>query len=255
MVNVPQQYATLLQQMSSATGIPYSVEVAQANAESGFNATAVSSAGAEGWLQFLPSTYDTYASQAGVSPGSEFDPASEAKVYDVFMKSLLQQEGGNLRNALAAYNAGPGNLAAGYGYADSILAAAGQSNVTVPGSAQTTGLSIPIPGLGGGFSVSGIVQDAIDTILKMLGLGSLKDMAERFALIVLGFVLVIIGIRILSSGSGGGQNITIDTSKDTGPEGTTTTRKVKHPLGTSKTTSRAAAGVGAEDAVEAAAIA
>lgn len=248
-INVPTQYQGYIQQMASDTGIPYSVIAAQANDESGFNANAVSSAGAEGWLQFLPSTYDSNAATAGVSPGTEFDPASESKVYSVYMKSLLSQEGGNLRNALAAYNAGPANLSAGFGYADSILSAAGSGNVTVPAQAQTTGI---ISSLVGGLSVSGIVTDGIKAVLSMLGLGNLKDMMERLGLIILGFALVIVGIHLLSSGSGGsGQPFQVSTSSQEGEEGTTTTRNVKTPVSTHKTVRT----VGASDAVEAAAVA
>lgn len=191
--------------MSSATGLPYSIEAAQANQESGFNATAVSSAGAEGWLQFLPSTYSGYAAQAGVSPTSEFDPASEAKVYDLYMQSLLQQEKGNVRNALAAYNAGPGNLSAGYGYADTIMAAANVPPNTT--TATTTGISIPgIGSLGGSLSVSGVVTDAMNAVLKAMGLGSMKDLMERAGLLILGFVLVIVGIKILAGGTSSGSS-------------------------------------------------
>jgi hypothetical protein len=42
------------------------------------------------------------------------------------MQQLLHSQGGSVRKALAAYNAGPGNIGAGYGYADGILAAAKQ---------------------------------------------------------------------------------------------------------------------------------
>lgn len=198
--------------MSSATGLPVSVEAAQANEESGFNATAVSSAGAEGWLQFLPSTYTGYASQAGVGATSEFDPASEAKVYDLYMQSLLQQEKGNIRNALAAYNAGPGNLAAGYGYADTIMAAANIPSTAKAGTgttqATTTGFNIPNPfsALTGGLSVSGVVTDAMNAVLKSMGLGSMQDLLERAGLLILGFVLVIVGIRILAGGSSSGSS-------------------------------------------------
>lgn len=253
-ISVPTAYQGYIQQMASDTGLPYSVIAAQANAESGFNANAVSSAGAEGWLQFLPSTYSTYAAQAGVSSGSEFDPASEAKVYSVFMKSLLSQEGGNVRNALAAYNAGPGNIQAGYGYADSILSASGSGNITVPttAGASTTGI---VSNLVGGLSVSGIVTDGINAVLKMLGLGNLKDMIERLGLVILGFVLVIVGIHILSSGSGGsGQPFQVNTSSSEDETGTTTNRSVKTPVSKS-TTTRATKAVGASDAVEAAAVA
>lgn len=206
--------------MASETGIPQSVIAAQAQAESNFDATAVSPTGAEGWLQFEPATYDTYAAQAGVQPGSEFDPASEAKVYPIFMKSLLDQEHGNLRDALAAYNAGPGNLSAGYGYADSILSAAGApNNLTVASTAGIhipgTGINIPTPG---SLSVSGIMNDAISTVLNAMGLGSIKDMLERAGLIILGFVLVIVGINILSKGSGSKSSSSF--ANDSGSEST-----------------------------------
>jgi hypothetical protein len=174
--------------MSNETGIPYDVVAAQANMESGFKAHARSSAGALGWLQFLPSTYDTYAAQAGVPKGTEFNPADEAKVYSVYMRTLLKQEGGNLRKALAAYNAGPGNIQAGMGYADSIL---GQAKQT-----KTTGFPIPgigsIPGLGG-LSISGILGNA---------LGDMRDVLERLGLILFGAALILLGIHMLSSGSG-----------------------------------------------------
>lgn len=176
--------------MSNQTGIPYDVVAAQAQAESAFNPTARSSAGALGWLQFMPGTYDAYAAKAGVPKGSEFNPADESKVYVVYMNSLLKQEGGNLRKALAAYNAGPGNLKAGYGYADSILGAAGQK-----GSIITTGVHIPglpsIPSL----SISGILGSA---------LGDLRDVFERLGLILLGAALILLGIHLLATGGTSG---------------------------------------------------
>lgn len=249
-VSVPAQYDPLIREMSSATGIPYNVIAAQASAESGFNARAVSSAGAEGWLQFLPTTYDPLAGAAGVAKGSEFDPASESKVYSAYMKQLLGTEKGNLRDALAAYNAGPGNKSAGYGYADSILNKAGTGNITVgPASGTTAGINIPGLG-GGGFSVSGIIQDGIDTVLKMLGLGSLKDMMERLGLIILGFVLVIVGIHLLSSGSGSNA---LQTSQTVADGTTTTNRKIKTPVSEHKTTK--VMSTGASEAAEAAVVA
>lgn len=177
--------------MSNETGIPYDVVAAQAQAESAFNPQARSSAGALGWLQFMPGTYDAYAAKAGVAKGTEFNPADEAKVYVVYMNSLLKQEGGSLRKALAAYNAGPGNLKAGYGYADNVLKAAGQK-----GSIITTGFPVPkIPGIGdltSGLSISGILGSA---------LGDLRDVFERLGLILLGAALILLGIHLLAGGS------------------------------------------------------
>jgi hypothetical protein len=249
MVNVPAQYDPLIKEMSSSTGIPYDVIAAQANDESSFSATAKSSAGALGWLQFLPSTYNSYAAQAGVGPGSEFNPASEAKVYDVYMASLLKQEKGNLRNALAAYNAGPGNIQAGMGYADKILSEAGQGGTHI--STTSASLSNPL----GGISVSGVVQGAINAVLEMFGLSSLKDMFERFGIILLGVAILILGLHYLASS--GSSPVNVQTSTKETEEGTTTNRKVKHPLGTSTTssTAKAAEGTGSKAALEAAAVA
>lgn len=241
MVNVPSQYDTLIKQMSSGTGVPYNVIAEQANVESGFSSNAVSSAGAEGWLQFEPSTYDAVASRAGVKPGSEFDPASEAKAYIVYMNDLLKQEGGNLRNTLAAYNAGPGNLAAGYSYADKILNAAGQKNNT---TVSNTSQGVSIPGVGGGISVSGLVQSAVKALLAMFGLSDLKDMLERAGLIILGFALVIMGIRLLGQQESAKNQVTNYTGQ--GKE-TETETKTAAKRSTAKT--------GAGEAVEAAAVA
>lgn len=218
--------------MSSATGLPYSVVAAQANTESGFNATARSSAGAEGWLQFLPSTYDTYAAQAGVGQGTEFNPADEAKVYDVYMSTLLKQEGGSVKKALAAYNAGPGNLSAGMGYANQILGEAGQA-----GSITTTGINVPgaIGGaLGGGLSISGILGNVAT---------DMRDIFERFGLILLGGALILLGIHILSGG-GSSSSTTNNITEATAPA------KGKHTKALGKS-----AGTGTSEAVEAAAVA
>jgi hypothetical protein len=122
---------------------------------------------------------------------------------------------------------------------------------TGPLPAGTTSASgIGIPGVGG-ISVSGLVTSAVNALLGMLGLGSLKDMAERAGLIILGFALVILGIHLLASGSGGSsksQPVVVN-------EGDTSSTTSK-PVSEGKTTSRrAVAKTGASEAVEAAAIA
>jgi hypothetical protein len=124
-VNVPANKVLLVKLMSGATGIPYNVIACQANLESGFNDNAVSPSNAQGWLQFLPSTFYS------VWHGSPFNPVDAANAYIVYMRSLLREEHGSLRLALAAYNAGPGNVVAGLGYADTILSCAGSPVVTV----------------------------------------------------------------------------------------------------------------------------
>lgn len=212
---VPQQYVSLIDQMSKATGIPYAVIAAQANLESGFNANAVSPSDAQGWLQFLTSTYNGVAAQAGVPEGTEFNPADEAKAYDVYMKQLLNEEGGSVRNALAAYNAGPGDLAAGQGYASEILNAAGSGDITVPttgGSGITTtsssgGSSDPFP-FGNldplNWAYNNIQKKAQQDLESTFGeiwkdiTAKFGDWFIRIGLILLGVVILYAGLRSLT---------------------------------------------------------
>ena len=218
MVAVPKQYQPYVRQASQATGIPQSVIAAQAQAESNFNSGAVSSTGAEGWLQFEPQTYNAYAGQAGVPANSEFNVADETKVYDVYMNSLLKQEGGSVFRALEAYNAGPGNLAAGQQYANSILQKAGQSqSLSSKGGSQSATLA-DFPG--GGFdplnwpgdvynaannavgdAFSSIGNSIINSIFSALGIPSLKDLLQRLGLILLGAALILVGINMLTKGT------------------------------------------------------
>lgn len=218
MVAVPKQYQPYVRQASQATGIPQSVIAAQAQAESNFNSGAVSSTGAEGWLQFEPQTYNAYAGQAGVPANSEFNVADETKVYDVYMNSLLKQEGGSVFRALEAYNAGPGNLAAGQQYANSILQKAGQSqSLSSKGGSQSATLT-DFPG--GGFdplnwpgdvynaannavgdAFSSIGNSIINSIFSALGIPSLKDLLQRLGLILLGVALILVGINMLTKGT------------------------------------------------------
>jgi len=93
-------YANLFTQAGTQYGVDPSLLAAVASQESGFNAGAVSSAGAEGLMQFMPST----AQGLGVNP---FDPASSINGAARYL-SGLQNQFGSTSLALAAYNAGPG---------------------------------------------------------------------------------------------------------------------------------------------------
>lgn len=211
MVTVPSQYQQYINQAAQSTGLPVSVVAAQANQESGFNPNAVSSAGAEGFWQFLPSTYNSVASQAGIPPNTEFNVADETIAYTTYMNQLLQAEGGDVFKALEAYNAGPGNLAAGSGYATNILLNAGEPTsglVATPNASLTSFNPLnPFSWFSGiGSSVTSTIDNAIKStienmfndILKTFGIPSWKDLFQRLGLILLGAILVIVGVVILS---------------------------------------------------------
>jgi cell wall-associated NlpC family hydrolase len=119
------------QAMFNAAGAKYGIDPAVlsgvANAESSYNPNAVSSAGAVGLMQFMPST----------AAGMGFDPTDPAQSIDGAARYLSAQMKtfGSLPLALAAYNAGPGAVKK-YGgippypetqkYVSKVMASAGQ---------------------------------------------------------------------------------------------------------------------------------
>jgi hypothetical protein len=95
-------YADLFSRAASRYGVDPSVLAAMASQESGFNSQAVSPAGAQGLMQFMPST----AKGLGVNA---LDPTSAIDGAARYLSSLTKQFG-STDLALAAYNAGPGTV-------------------------------------------------------------------------------------------------------------------------------------------------
>lgn len=86
-------------------GVPLNLLKAMGKAESGFNANAVSPAGAQGVMQLMPAT----AKSLGVE--DPFDARSNIMGGAKYIAQKLQQYNGDVDLALAAYNAGSGNVA------------------------------------------------------------------------------------------------------------------------------------------------
>ncbi|MEU2348230.1 NlpC/P60 family protein [Modestobacter sp. NPDC049651] len=116
-------YADLFTQAGAKHGISAALLAGVAKTESGFNSSAVSSAGARGLMQFMPAT----AAGLGVDTS---DPASSIDGAARYLSSLVGRFG-STDLALAAYNAGPGTVertggvpAAAQGYVQKVLTAA-----------------------------------------------------------------------------------------------------------------------------------
>lgn len=93
----------LFSSLEKQYGLPPGLLDAMWETESGRGKNMQSPAGAQGHFQFMPAT----AKQYGVNVS---DLASSATGAAKYMKDLLGQFGGNINLALAAYNAGPGNV-------------------------------------------------------------------------------------------------------------------------------------------------
>ena len=96
------KFTQLEQQFNLPEGLLRSV----ATTESGGNQFAVSGAGAKGLFQFMDAT----AKDMGLRGGDVFDPEKSASAAAKYLSQLLKQTGGNLHEAVAAYNWGIGNV-------------------------------------------------------------------------------------------------------------------------------------------------
>lgn len=97
------------------TGLPPQLIHKVIQQESSYNPDAVSDAGAQGLMQLMPGT----ASMLGVE--DSFNPEQNINGGAEYLRQMLDMFDGDVRKALAAYNAGPGNIEAGYAYADEVL--------------------------------------------------------------------------------------------------------------------------------------
>jgi soluble lytic murein transglycosylase-like protein len=93
----------LILEAADQTGLHPALIKAVCLAESGMNSNAVSSAGAQGLMQLMPPT------AAALAVTDPFDPEQSIMGGARYLAAQLETFG-DVRKALAAYNAGPGNV-------------------------------------------------------------------------------------------------------------------------------------------------
>jgi len=98
----PEQYLSLIDKYAAQYGIDPALVKQVIAVESGYDEQSVSDKGALGLMQLMPET----ARELGVT--NPFDPEENISGGTRYLAQLLKQNGGNLRLALASYNAGPG---------------------------------------------------------------------------------------------------------------------------------------------------
>lgn len=114
-------YGDIINRQAAAYGVDARLVAGIIRAESSFEARAVSGAGAAGLMQVSPGTWREVNAAVGAcrgrhagdcGPACFFDAELNVRVGTAYFAGLLRQYGGDPVRALAAYNAGPGAVAA-----------------------------------------------------------------------------------------------------------------------------------------------
>jgi soluble lytic murein transglycosylase-like protein len=103
------QLQSIIRMYSAANSVDPKLVASVIDAESGGDPSAVSRVGAQGLMQLMPGTAATYHV---VNP---FDPYENVDGGTRYLRDLLRRYKGNVKLAVAAYNAGPGAVDAAHG--------------------------------------------------------------------------------------------------------------------------------------------
>ena len=167
----------IFEKAAETYNVPVNLLEAVAKAESGFRADAVSSCGAQGIMQLMPST----AASLGVT--NAFDPEQNIMGGAKYLGELLNSFGGDASLAVAGYNAGGGAVrkyggippyAETQNYVKKVLGYAGM-DLLVPQTAY---------GSGAGQAADGLVPAADESLALpglQLGMDEFRILAQMMA--------------------------------------------------------------------------
>lgn len=100
-----EELASIFKEASETYGVPEELLTAMAKQESNFRADATSASGAMGIMQLMPATAEALGCE------NPYDARENIMAGAKYISQLLERYDGNTSLALAAYNAGSGNVA------------------------------------------------------------------------------------------------------------------------------------------------
>lgn len=110
----PQSYDELIEKYAKEYNIPEYVIYAVIKTESGFDPSAQSSAGAQGLMQMMPSTFEWLTGDEHLREylpvSSLMNPETSIRYGTYYLRYLYQKFDHNWDTAFAAYNGGEGNV-------------------------------------------------------------------------------------------------------------------------------------------------